>query len=115
MSQHFTPRPYQTMIRDHILDVPRCAIWAGMGMGNVVVPPLVKRYFADRVGTLSTIYITVLQAGTMVPALLAGCAATHLQPPTAAPSPAAGASAPSLAASAAAAQPRSSASTGSAS
>lgn len=44
---------------------------AGMGMGNVVVPPLVKRYFADRVGTLSTIYITVLQAGTMVPALLA--------------------------------------------
>ncbi|TDB26923.1 MFS transporter [Stenotrophomonas sp. ATCM1_4] len=44
---------------------------AGMGMGNVVVPPLVKRYFADRVGTLSTIYITVLQAGTMIPALLA--------------------------------------------
>ncbi len=30
----FTPRPYQTMIRDHILDVPRCAIWAGMGMGK---------------------------------------------------------------------------------
>lgn len=44
---------------------------AGMGMGNVLVPPLVKRYFADRVGTLSTIYITVLQAGTMLPALLA--------------------------------------------
>lgn len=44
---------------------------AGMGIGNVVVPPLVKRYFADRVGTLSTLYITVLQAGTMVPALLA--------------------------------------------
>lgn len=44
---------------------------AGMGIGNVVVPPLVKRYFADRVGTLSTIYITVLQAGTMIPALLA--------------------------------------------
>lgn len=30
----FTPRPYQTMIRDHILDHPRCAIWAGMGMGK---------------------------------------------------------------------------------
>ena len=44
---------------------------AGMGIGNVVVPPLVKRYFADRVGTLSTLYITVLQAGTMLPALLA--------------------------------------------
>jgi SNF2 family DNA or RNA helicase len=34
MSQLFTPRPYQTLIRDHILDVPRCAIWAGMGMGK---------------------------------------------------------------------------------
>ncbi|MNV28679.1 Inner membrane transport protein YeaN [compost metagenome] len=42
-----------------------------MGIGNVVVPPLVKRYFADRVGTMSTLYITVLQAGTMIPALLA--------------------------------------------
>jgi SNF2 family DNA or RNA helicase len=32
--KEFTPRLYQTMIRDHILDVPRCAIWAGMGMGK---------------------------------------------------------------------------------
>ncbi|MET0129365.1 MAG: MFS transporter, partial [Stenotrophomonas chelatiphaga] len=44
---------------------------AGMGIGNVVVPPLVKRYFANRVGTVSTLYITVLQLGTMVPALMA--------------------------------------------
>jgi len=44
---------------------------AGMGIGNVVVPPLVKRYFANRVGTMSTLYITVLQIGTMMPALLA--------------------------------------------
>ncbi len=44
---------------------------AGMGIGNVVVPPLVKRYFANRVGTVSTLYITVLQLGTMLPALLA--------------------------------------------
>ncbi|WP_305805458.1 MFS transporter [Stenotrophomonas sp. YIM B06876] len=44
---------------------------AGMGIGNVVVPPMVKRYFPDRVGTVSTLYITVLQVGTMLPALLA--------------------------------------------
>ncbi len=44
---------------------------AGMGIGNVVVPPMVKRYFPDRVGTVSTFYITVLQIGTMLPALLA--------------------------------------------
>ncbi len=43
----------------------------GMGMGNVVLPPLVKRYFGDRVGRVSTLYITVLQVGTLLPALLA--------------------------------------------
>jgi len=44
---------------------------AGMGMGNVVLPPLVKRYFPDRVGAVSTIYITALQFGTILPALVA--------------------------------------------
>lgn len=34
MSRPFTPHPYQTMIRDHILEHPRCAIWAGMGLGK---------------------------------------------------------------------------------
>lgn len=43
----------------------------GMGIGNVILPPLVKRYFPDRVGTLSSLYITVLQLGTILPALLA--------------------------------------------
>jgi len=49
----------------------------GMGIGNVVVPPLVKRYFPDRVGVLSTLYITVLQLGTMAPALLSVPVADH--------------------------------------
>lgn len=43
----------------------------GMGIGNVVLPPLVKRYFPDRVGTLSALYITLLQVCTVMPALLA--------------------------------------------
>lgn len=43
----------------------------GMGIGNVVLPPLVKRYFHDRVGAVSTIYIVLLTLGTMVPALVA--------------------------------------------
>ena len=30
----FTPRPYQTQMLAHMLDVPRCALWAGMGMGK---------------------------------------------------------------------------------
>ncbi len=44
---------------------------AGMGIGNVVIPPLVKRYFSDRLAVLSTLYITVVQAGTVLPALVA--------------------------------------------
>ena len=44
---------------------------AGMGIGNVVLPPLVKGWFPHRVGTLSVIYITALQAGTIMAALLA--------------------------------------------
>ncbi|WP_449448368.1 CynX/NimT family MFS transporter [Thermomonas brevis] len=49
-----------------------CAVaLAGMGMGNVVLPPLVKRYFPQRVGTVSALYLTLLQVGTIVPALAA--------------------------------------------
>ncbi|WP_149195619.1 CynX/NimT family MFS transporter [Luteimonas suaedae] len=44
---------------------------AGMGVGNVVLPPLVKRYFPDRIGPLSMAYISALQVGTFVPAFLA--------------------------------------------
>jgi len=44
---------------------------AGMGIGNVVIPPLVKRYFSDRLAMLSALYITMVQAGTVLPALIA--------------------------------------------
>lgn len=43
----------------------------GMGIGNVVIPPLVKRYFSHRLAVVSTIYICALQISTMVPPLLA--------------------------------------------
>lgn len=32
----FTPHDYQRRIIDHVLDLPRCAVWAGMGMGKSV-------------------------------------------------------------------------------
>lgn len=43
----------------------------GVGVANVLLPPVVKRYFADRIGTVSAIYITVMSFGSAVPALLA--------------------------------------------
>jgi SNF2 family DNA or RNA helicase len=30
----FVPHPYQTLLIKHALDTPRCALWAGMGMGK---------------------------------------------------------------------------------
>ncbi|WP_010541985.1 CynX/NimT family MFS transporter [Dietzia alimentaria] len=44
---------------------------AGMGIGNVVAPPLVKKYFPRHVAAVSMVYITGLQLGTVVPALVA--------------------------------------------
>ena len=34
--QHYTPRPYAPIIGNHILEVDRCAVWAGMGLGKTV-------------------------------------------------------------------------------
>jgi SNF2 family DNA or RNA helicase len=34
MSQPYTPRPYQGLIGNHILDTERPAVWAGMGLGK---------------------------------------------------------------------------------
>lgn len=33
-ARDFTPRPYQVMVTDFILDHDRCAVWAGMGTGK---------------------------------------------------------------------------------
>jgi len=34
--RQFTARPYGALITNHILDVARCGVWAGMGMGKTV-------------------------------------------------------------------------------
>jgi len=30
----YTPHPYQRLMAEHMLDQPRCAVWAGMGLGK---------------------------------------------------------------------------------
>ena len=37
---------------------------AGYGMGNVVLPPLVKKYFPERIGLVTSGYVTMLAIGT---------------------------------------------------
>ncbi|TYL52356.1 CynX/NimT family MFS transporter [Agromyces mariniharenae] len=45
--------------------------FAAIGVGNVLLPPLVKRYFPDRVGLLTAVYVTALSVSTFVPPLVA--------------------------------------------
>ncbi|MFC8302890.1 CynX/NimT family MFS transporter [Specibacter sp. NPDC057265] len=46
-------------------------IMAGYGIGNVVLPPLVKKYFPDRVGMVTAGYVTLLSVGTAISPQLA--------------------------------------------
>lgn len=46
-------------------------VMAGYGIGNVVLPPLVKKYFPDRVGIVTAGYVTLLSVGTAISPQLA--------------------------------------------
>lgn len=45
--------------------------FAGLGIGNVLLPPLVKKYFPDRIGLVTSLYATVMSLSTLVPPLIA--------------------------------------------
>lgn len=46
-------------------------VFAGVGSGNVLLPPLVKKYFPDRLGVMMTIYSTTMAISTFLPPLVA--------------------------------------------
>ena len=43
----------------------------GMGMGNVLLPPLVKRYYPDRIGPVTAAYSMAMAVSTTVPPVVA--------------------------------------------
>jgi len=51
---------------------------AATGIANVLLPPLVKRYFADRVGLITATYATVMTISSALPALTAAPVADTL-------------------------------------
>jgi MFS transporter, CP family, cyanate transporter len=53
------------------LMVASALTFAAMGVGNVLLPPLVKRYFPDRIGLLTTIYVTTMSVSSFTPPLIA--------------------------------------------
>ncbi|MEV7694429.1 MFS transporter [Microbacterium sp. NPDC089189] len=46
-------------------------VFAAVGVGNVLLPPLVKRYFPDRIGLMTTVFTTTMALATFVPPLIA--------------------------------------------
>jgi CP family cyanate transporter-like MFS transporter len=46
-------------------------VFAAVGTGNILLPPLVKRYFPDRIGLMTTVYSTTMAVSTALPALVA--------------------------------------------
>jgi CP family cyanate transporter-like MFS transporter len=43
----------------------------GIGVANVLMPPIVKRYFPDRIGIVSAVYITLFGLGAATPGFFA--------------------------------------------
>lgn len=46
-------------------------LFAGIGVGNVVLPPLVKKYFPDRIALLTSLYVALFSIGNFIPPLIA--------------------------------------------
>ncbi len=53
-----------------LLLVFTAVLFAGVGIGNILLPPLVRKYFPDRVGLMVTIYTTIMAIVTTLPALV---------------------------------------------
>jgi MFS transporter, CP family, cyanate transporter len=51
---------------------------AGTGIGNVLLPPIVRRYFPDRVALLTAVYVCIVGVSTAVPAALAAPVAERI-------------------------------------
>ncbi|MGW5556489.1 MFS transporter [Micromonospora sp. NPDC003944] len=51
---------------------------AGTGIGNVLLPPVVRRYFPDRVALLTAVYVCIVGVSTAVPAAVAAPVAEQI-------------------------------------
>ncbi|MFT4051063.1 MAG: MFS transporter [Microbacterium sp.] len=54
-----------------VLLLSTAVLFAAVGVGNVVLPPLIKVYFPDRIGTMTGLYSALLAFAAFVPPLVA--------------------------------------------
>ncbi|GAA3036365.1 MFS transporter [Microbacterium dextranolyticum] len=54
-----------------ILLLGTAVLFAAVGVGNVVLPPLIKAYFPDRTGAMTALYSSLLAVASFVPPLVA--------------------------------------------
>ncbi len=54
-----------------LLSVGTLLALVGMGMGNVLLPVVVRKYFPDRIGQMTALYLVIVSIGAFSPALIA--------------------------------------------
>ncbi|GAA1658622.1 MFS transporter [Microbacterium flavum] len=54
-----------------VLLIGTAVLFAAIGVGNVVLPPLIKAYFPDRTGSMTALYSALLAVAAFVPPLVA--------------------------------------------
>ena len=53
-----------------VLALASVLTFAGMGVANVVLPPIVKKYFPTSIGTLTSMYVTIMALFSLIPPLV---------------------------------------------
>ena len=53
-------------------------VLAGIGFANILLPPVIKRYFPDRIGLMTALYATLMSISASTPPLLAAPLADQL-------------------------------------
>jgi CP family cyanate transporter-like MFS transporter len=54
-----------------VLALASVLTFAGMGVANVVLPPVVKKYFPTSIGALTSVYVTIMALFSLIPPLVA--------------------------------------------
>jgi len=54
-----------------LLSVGTILALVGMGMGNVLLPVVVRKYFPDRIGSMTALYLVIVSIGAFSPPLIA--------------------------------------------